>query len=161
MMWPHDDFASKVAFYGDFRVAGWASANLTRIKPPFDLFYAGKVLPSGILCHEKIASALLAAFAEIWDVCGHDQARVDQSGASEYSGCFNVRKIAGSRSGQTYSNHSWACAIDLSASKNGFRFDKSTTLDRIVIAAFKRQGALWGGDYRGRKDPMHFEFVSR
>jgi hypothetical protein len=27
-----------------------------------------------------------------------------------------------------------------------------------VVAAFKRQGARWGGDYRGRKDPMHFEF---
>jgi hypothetical protein len=31
----------------------------------------------------------------------------------------------------------------------------------IYVNAFKNQGALWGGDYKGRKDPMHFEFVSR
>ena len=26
--------------------------------------------------------------------------------------------------------------------------------------AFKRQGARWGGDFKKRTDPMHFEFVS-
>jgi len=33
-------------------------------------------------------------------------------------------------------------------------------MPQLVIDAFKHQGARWGGDYRGRKDPMHFEFVS-
>ena len=30
----------------------------------------------------------------------------------------------------------------------------------IVVDAFKRQGARWGGDFKKRTDPMHFEFVS-
>ena len=34
-------------------------------------------------------------------------------------------------------------------------------MPQCVIDAFKRQGALWGGDYKGRTDPMHFEFCSR
>jgi hypothetical protein len=156
--WPHDDMASKCAFYGDFRIKTWASVYLTRIKPPFEMRYEGKPLPSGILVNKNCADAMLKAFAQIWSACGEDQAEVDKSGASDYGGCFNVRPIAGSNN---YSNHSWAAAIDLSPSTNGFRYDGSTTLSSVVISAFKAQGALWGGDYHGRKDPMHFEFVSR
>lgn len=158
MDWPHDDIASKNAFYGDFKDKGFASVHLTRIKPSFLVYYAKKVLPTGILVNKACAAAMLAAFAEIWDKCDHDQAKVDKTGASDYGGCFNVRPIAGSNN---WSNHSWACAIDLSPSTNGFRHDSSTTLSSIVIDAFKRRGALWGGDYHGRKDPMHFEFVRR
>lgn len=156
--WPHDDFASKCAFYGDFRLKAWASQSLTRVRPPFPIYYESKPMPSGVLCHEKVASAMLAAFTEIWDRCGHDAHKVDATGASDYGGCFNIRPIAGS---DNYSNHAWAAAIDLAPGKNGFRYTSSTTLDHLVIDAFKGQGALWGGDYRGRKDPMHFEFVSR
>lgn len=154
--WPLDTTAAKNAFYGDFYVKTWASVYLTRIKPSFAMTYDKRPLPSGILVNKKCADAMLAAFAEIWDRCGHEQAAVDQSGASDYGGCFNIRRIAGANA---WSNHSWACAIDLSPSTNGFRYDDSTTLSSVVIDAFKRQGARWGGDYHGRKDPMHFEFV--
>ena len=106
--------------------------------------------------HRKIVPALTAAFNEIWEKCGKDQAKVDKTGASDFGGCFNIRQIAGSNS---YSNHSWAMAIDLSPAMNGFNM--KSTLSSIVVDAFKRQGAFWGGDYKGRKDPMHFEFVSR
>jgi hypothetical protein len=34
-------------------------------------------------------------------------------------------------------------------------------MPEAVVACFKAQGALWGGDYHGRTDPMHFEFCSR
>lgn len=156
--WPHDDTASKNAFYGDFRQKSWASLYLVHIKPPFTMWYDHRPMPSGILVNKMCADAMLAAFREVWDACGHDQEAVDKSGASDYGGCFNIRAIAGS---SNYSNHSWAAAIDLAPSTNGFRHDASTTLSSEVITAFKNQGALWGGDYKGRKDPMHFEFVSR
>lgn len=157
MQWPHDDTASKNAFYGDFQKSGWASMMLIRIMPKFRMYYEHKLIPS-VLVNRKCSDAMLAAFDEIWEKCGHDQATVDKTGASDYGGCFNIRRISGSDS---WSNHSWACAIDLSPGTNGFRHDASTTLSSIVIDAFKRQGAFWGGDYHGRKDPMHFEFVSR
>jgi hypothetical protein len=154
--WPKDNTAAKMAFYGDFRQKGWSAANLTRISPPFIMRYQGKVI-STILVHKKIADALMAAFTEIVEACGKDQPTIDKTGVSDYAGCFNIRKIAGSGN---WSNHSWACAIDLSPKTNGFNTGKGT-ISNIVVDAFKRQGALWGGDYKGRTDPMHFEFVSR
>lgn len=154
--WPHDDTASKNAFYGDFHSPGWEALNLVHITPPFMMYYDKKPLAHGILVHRKIVNALNAVFGEIWDKCNHDQTQVDKTGASDFGGCFNIRNIAGSNN---WSNHSWACALDLSPGTNGFNM--ATTLSSVVIAAFKAQGALWGGDYHGRKDPMHFEFVSR
>lgn len=154
--WPKDNTPAKNAFYGDFTKPAWASTNLVHIHPPFIVYYAKKPLTAGILVNKACAAAMMNAFAEIWEKCGHDQKQVDKAGASDYGGCFNIRKIAGSNN---YSNHSWAAAIDLSPGTNGFNM--KGTLSSIVITAFKNQGALWGGDYRGRKDPMHLEFVSR
>lgn len=153
--WPKDTTAAKNAFYGNFQEKAWASLYLVRIHPHFTIYYDKKPMPSGILLNKKCADAMQAAFDEIWEKCDHDQHKVDQTGASDYAGCFNIRRISGSNN---WSNHSWACAIDLSPATNGFNM--KGTLSSIVIDAFKRQGARWGGDYRGRKDPMHFEFVS-
>lgn len=156
MAWPKDNTAAKNAFYGDFHSRNWSSENLVRLIPPFQMYYEKKPMKSGILVHKKIVPALTAVFNEVWEKCGKDQARADKTGITDFGGCFNIRQIAGSNS---YSNHSWACAIDLSPSMNGFNM--KSTLSSLVVDAFKRQGALWGGDYKGRKDPMHFEFVSR
>lgn len=153
-IWPHDNTAAKNAFYGDFNSKAWASQFLTRIHPPFMMYYEKKPMPSGVLLNKNCAIAMMAAFNDIWEHCGHDQKQVDKAGASDYGGCFNIRRIAGSNN---WSNHSWACAIDLSPGSNGFNM--KSTLSSVVIDAFKRQGARWGGDYHGRKDPMHFEFV--
>lgn len=155
--WPKDTTAAKNAFYGNFNLKNWQAQYLTRIKPPFMMYYAKKPMTTGILVNKKCADAMMAAFNEIWDKCDHDEKKVAATGASDFGGCFNIRQIAGSNN---YSNHSWACAIDLSPATNGFGKGKGT-LSTIVVDAFKRQGAFWGGDYRGRTDPMHFEFVSR
>ena len=154
-MWPQDTTSAKNAFYGDFHSPGWQDTNLVHMSTPFVMYYDKQPLHHGILVHRKITAALMAAFNEIWDHCGHDQAAVDRAGASDWGGCFNIRRIAGSNN---WSNHSWACAVDLSPATNGFNM--SPTISNIVVDAFKRQGARWGGDYHGRKDPMHFEFVT-
>lgn len=153
--WPKDRMADKIAFYGDPRKAGWEAKNLVAITPPFQMKYEGHPIPT-IKVHRLCASAFLAAFNEIAEACGHDQKKIDKTGASDYAGCYNLRKIAGSTN---LSNHSWACAIDLSPGTNGFNAGKGT-IGSIVVQAFKNQGARWGGNYKGRTDPMHFEFVS-
>lgn len=154
--WPHDDTASKNVFYGDFHSKGWQDTNLIHLQPPFKMYYDKQLLVHGILVHKKIASALMLAFTDIWDNCKQSVDAVAKTGASDWGGCFNIRNIAGSNS---WSNHSWACAVDLSPGTNGFNM--KPTIGNVVVAAFKKQGAFWGGDYKGRKDPMHFEFVSR
>ena len=153
--WPKDTTAAKNAFYGNFKLASFQADRLTRIKPPFMMYYDKKPMKTGILVNKGCAAAMMAAFTEIWDRCGHDEKKVAETGASDFGGCFNIRKIAGS---DNYSNHSWACAIDLSPASNGFNM--KSTLSTIVVDAFKRQGFRWGGDYSKRKDPMHFEAVS-
>lgn len=155
-MWPHDDTASKNKFYGDFHSKGWQDLNLVHMIPPFHMFYDKQPMTHGLLVHKKIVPALTLVFNEIWDKCNHDQKAVDVTGASDFGGCFNIRAISGSNS---WSNHSWACALDLSPGSNGFNM--KPTIGNIVVAAFKRQNFLWGGDYKGRKDSMHFEAVSR
>ena len=151
--WPKDTTAAKNAFYGDFHAATWQQQYLTRITTPFQMCYGKNPIPS-LLVNRMCAAAVLSCFNDIWNACDHDQKKVDATGASDFGGCFNIRPIAGSNS---WSNHSWACAIDLSPSSNGFNM--KTTLSRIVIDVFKAHGARWGGDYKSRKDPMHFEFV--
>jgi hypothetical protein len=153
--WPHDTTAAKNAFFGDFHLANWHAKFLTRITPPFAMHYGHNPIPS-ILVNVRIGAALLAVFGEIWQACDRDQHKLDLTGASDFGGCFNIRPIAGVPG--SWSNHSWAAAIDLAPSLNGFNVEK-TTLATIVIDAFKGRGARWGGDYHGRKDPMHFEFV--
>lgn len=155
--WPHDDTASKNAFYGDFHSPGWQDRWLHRYIPPFKMYYDKQLMTRGILVHDKIIPALNLAFAEIWDKAGRVQAQVDKWGVSEFGGCFNIRLISGSNN---WSNHSWAIALDLSPSHNGFNTGHGT-MSPIVVDAFKRQSFLWGGDYHGRTDPMHFEAVSR
>lgn len=153
--WPKDTTPAKNAFYGNFNDKAWASNYLVRIHPQFIIYYDKKPMPAGVLVNKKCAASMQAAFDEVWEKCNHDQKQVDKTGASDYAGCFNIRKISGSKN---YSNHSWACAIDLSPETNGFNM--KSTLSTIVVDAFKSRGWRWGGAYTGRKDAMHFEAVS-
>lgn len=155
-MWPRDTTEAKNAFYGDFHSPGWQEKNLVHMTAPFKMYYDKQLLTHGILVHKKIAPALTIIFTEVWNECEQHQTEVDKTGISDYGGCYNVRRIAGSNN---WSNHSWACAIDLSPAQNGFNM--KSTLSKLVVDSFKKQGAFWGGDYRGRKDSMHMEFVSR
>ena len=157
MIWPHDDTASKNSFYGDFHSPGWQDLNLVHMMPPFQMYYAKQPMTHGILVHKKIVAALTAVFNSVWDQCNHDKATLDKTGLSDWGGCFNIRNIAGSNN---WSNHSWACAVDISPTTNGFNTGHGTQ-SNMVVGAFKKQGFLWGGDYHGRTDPMHFEAVSR
>lgn len=162
--WPHDDPASLAAFYGD-PDRKEPGSRIVPVVPPFTMYYGGKPIKA-IQFHEKAADALKAALDEIWDVCGRDQAKLDQLRVSHYSGAYNPRYVRGYEPGNPegrtprWSNHAYGAAIDFDAEHNGFGAGHGT-IPQFVIDAFKRQGALWGGDYKGRTDPMHFEFCSR
>lgn len=90
------------------------------------------------------------------------------------SGGFACRSIAGTK---TASNHSWGLAIDLDAPSNPqasarvhqqphplrktypggrvLRSDMPLDAERIA----DRYGFRWGGTYKTKPDPMHFEFM--
>jgi hypothetical protein len=162
--WPHDDPASLAAFYGD-PDKGEPGRQLVPVVPPFQMYYDGKPVRQ-IMFHRKAAPALAAALSEIWKTYGRSQSAIDAVGLSVFSGAYNPRYVRGYEPGNPqgrtprWSNHAYGAAIDFNAAQNGFNTGYGT-MPRNAVEAFKRQGALWGGDYKGRTDPMHFEFCSR
>lgn len=69
---------------------------------------------------------------------------------------FACRPIRGSR---TPSNHSWGLAVDLNSLTNPMGSRLITDMPNWMPALWKEHGFRWGGDYRGRKDAMHFEYM--
>lgn len=154
--WPKDDQTALIAFYGDPGSRGFG-ANLVKVVPPFRMTYAGK--PVGHLSFHRLAApSLLRALNSIWSYYGRDQAKLDALRISVFSGTYNPRKVRGSTT--KWSNHAYGAAIDFDAEHNGFGAGKGT-IPKPVIAAFKAEGFSWGGDYRDRTDPMHFELCDR
>lgn len=152
MKWPHDDTQSLVAFYGDPRKRGFTD-NLVLVKPPWRMTYEGKSI-KGVQIHRKCAASLKSVFDEIWEAVDQDPHKLPP-GAVNFSGSYNFRPVRGS---SRLSCHAFGAAIDLDAERNPMnsRGSKGTMSD-IVIDAFKNEGWYWGGDFRSRKDPMHFQ----
>ena len=154
--WPKDNQAALIKFYG--HPLKEVPKRLVRITPPFKMYYDGKLLKT-ISFHEKAAPALLLVLNKIWDYYDHDQKLIDKHDISKFAGTYNPRYVRGTeKTTKKWSNHAYGAAIDLDAEDNGFGTGKGD-LPVPVIAAFKSEGTKWGGNYKGRTDPMHFEFV--
>ena len=71
---------------------------------------------------------------------------------------FANRPIRGST---TPSNHSWGLAIDLDAPSNPMTTNPRAphTIGSYARGIAAHYGFRWGGDYRVRKDYMHFEYM--
>lgn len=150
--WPKDNQTALIAFYGD-PGSHEVAEQLVKVTPPFKMYYDGKPLRT-LSFHKKAAPALLAALNKVWDHYGRDQGAIDNLGISKTAGTYNPRKVRGSAT--KWSNHAYGAAIDINAEQNGFNVVGN--IPRPMIAAFKSEGARWGGDYKSRPDPMHFEF---
>ena len=73
-------------------------------------------------------------------------------------GGYASRPIRGSTT--TPSNHSWGLAIDINWDNNPMVSGPLVTdMPAPMVAIWKRLGFGWGGEYRTRKDAMHFEFL--
>lgn len=150
--WPKDDPVALKAFYGD-PGKGEVDAQLIDFTPPWKMYYEGQPV-SHFKFHRKAAPALKAALDEIWGACNHEQALIEHLNLHRFDGAYNKRLVRGSST--KWSNHAFGAAIDIDAQENGF--NSAGTMPDFVVGAFERQGARWGGRYRTRKDPMHFEF---
>ncbi len=69
-------------------------------------------------------------------------------------GGFNNRMIRG---GSKLSQHAYGNAIDLNPGKNPLGTTMTDMPDNVRALA-KKYGLIWGMDWKGRKDPMHFEW---
>lgn len=93
-----------------------------------------------------LTAGLLAATREVHGYVLHQ----DQTGG------FVCRPIGGTR---TASNHSISTALDINWRENEFSYSPRYTLPRSVIDMWRMNGWSWGGDWSGKKDTMHFEWV--
>ena len=57
------------------------------------------------------------------------------------------------------SNHSWGLAVDLNAPANPMGSSLVTDMPGSMVELWKARMFRWGGDYNGRKDAMHYEFM--
>ncbi len=78
-------------------------------------------------------------------------------GADDWGYCY--RMVRGTT--DKLSNHSSGTALDLNASKHPL--GKVGTFEAgkvpMIRALAKKYGLTWGGDYKNRKDEMHFEIA--
>lgn len=72
-------------------------------------------------------------------------------------GGYNYRN---KRDGTSLSEHAFGNAIDINPSRNTFGGNK-TDLPADVSQLAAKYGLSWGGDWRGKKDFMHFEWTGQ
>ena len=84
-------------------------------------------------------------------------------GGAIYVGGPNVTTSNGYKldNGDKLSCHSSGTAIDLNATKHPLAAVGTFPADKVpmIRALAKKYGLTWGGDYRNRKDEMHFEIT--
>ena len=102
-------------------------------------------------CADVIAPLLVTFAAEF-----HQHIEpIDEGGLDDWGYCF--RQVRGST--DKLSNHASGTAIDLNATKHPLGAAGTfTPMQTVLIQALsKKYGLRWGGDYKNRKDEMHFE----
>lgn len=75
-----------------------------------------------------------------------------QSEIITFDGCYVERKVRGS---SAISLHSWALACDLNAHLEKLG-QIETNWSEEFLALMQAAGVCWGGNFKGRRDPMHF-----
>ena len=82
---------------------------------------------------------------------------IDEGSLDDWGYCY--REVRGSTT--ALSNHSSGTAIDLNATKHPLGKAGTFPLEKVAMiqALAKKYSLTWGGDYRGRKDEMHFEIA--
>jgi hypothetical protein len=131
-----------------------------------------RFLGRSFLLHRDLADKLGPVEAEIREAAGTDASVAAWiAGIGQIDG-FYWRNIAGTRS---LSFHAYGTAIDIMPARTGGKawywldarrsglawyelpYDHRISVPRAVVAAFERQGFVWGGKWL-YWDPVHFEY---
>ena len=104
-----------------------------------------------IRCADVVAPLLVTFAAEF----NQHVEPIDGGTLDDWGYCF--RNVRGTT--DKLSNHASGTAIDLNATKHPLGASGTfTPMQTVLIQALsKKYGLKWGGDYKGRKDEMHWE----
>jgi hypothetical protein len=130
---------------------GWPAS-----KDPVELGVKSYAVPGSTVklrCAEAVAPLLVGFAAEFHKLIE----AIDAGSLDDWGYCF--RMIRGST--DNLSNHSSGTAIDLNASAHPLAAVGTFEVGKIpmIQALAKKYGLRWGGDYKNRKDEMHFEVM--
>ena len=105
-----------------------------------------------IRCSKKVAPLLI-------NFCAEFHQSIEPIGKNTWG--YAYRAIRGQEEAGNLSNHSSATAVDINSERHQLRLKDTFPEDKrepIRLLA-KKYGLRWGGDYKNRKDEMHFEIV--
>ena len=106
-----------------------------------------------IACAKDVAPILIAFCAEFHKLVEP----IDQGAIDDWGYAFRMTR----GSDKVLSNHSSGTAVDLNATKhslgksNTFTKEQTNTIQLLIV----KYGLAWGGNYKKRKDEMHFEIA--
>ena len=106
-----------------------------------------------LACAKAVAPLLVGLAAEFHELIEP----IDEGSLDDWGFCY--RKIR--QSSTNLSNHSSGTAIDLNATKHPLGKVGTFPIEKVpmIRAIAKKYGCIWGGDFRSRKDEMHFEIA--
>jgi hypothetical protein len=133
--------------FGSLDNPNFEAENIVAFTLPYPLLFEGARVTRA-RCHNLLVENFQRAFEQIQTGGLQDQVK-------NYSGIYARRPIRGQSSHP--STHSWGIAIDLEAEK--FPLGSTKRFSPEVVAVFQGCGFFYGGDFRSRKDPMHFQFA--
>lgn len=145
--------------FGNPSSNGWQSKNTVRVPVPWRMSM-GDIPIKSIQINKVAADSLARVIAKIWSRCGQTQSAIHAAGCDCFSGSFAVRPIRGST---VPSMHSYALAVDFNAPANPLGAPESKTQFKpssVMVKAFKEEGWIWGGDWKGRRDAMHVQWAT-
>jgi hypothetical protein len=115
----------------------------------------GSIHIPSIQINKIAADSLIRVLNAIADACDHDPKKLSANKCNCFSGSFALRSMRGI---SAVSMHAYGLAIDWDAGENPLGAKKGFfTSDSILVKAFKAEGWIWGGDWKTRKDLMHFQ----
>jgi hypothetical protein len=147
--WPKQDYKSMVNFYGP------VGENTTSLEIPYPmkLAWAKGTIIKKFTCNQKCAKSFYSVFEKVLKTYGEKE--IERLGLNLFGGCLNVRKMRG---GNSWSTHSWSCAIDIDPDRNQLKWGK----DRAKMA-HPDYNDYWkfveaeGGVSLGRERNMDFQ----
>lgn len=140
--------AEIVETFGSLDVPNFEARYIEPFTLPYPLFYDGNRLLRA-RCHHLLIDNFVKAFQTLVDQ------KLDHY-AQDYGGIFAQRPIRGQPSHP--STHSWGIAVDLEPQE--YPLGSLKRFPQEVVDVFRSCGFFYGGDFKGRKDPMHFQFAT-
>lgn len=128
----------------------WEQERIVRIELPAPLQYASdkNVLIHKVAVHLLIADLTAEVFHEI-------HAAGKWKALENFGGGYNFRNVRGSTT--KISLHAFGIAFDFDLFDNPL--GGIAHMDPVIISLFEAHGFFWGGNFKNRPDPMHFQYA--